>query len=245
MTAPVRTCPACHTPLPEEAQFCLSCGAATPTEPAVPARTVVTAASNVGRVRAALADRYRVERVLGEGGMATVYLAEDLKHRRKVAVKVMHPELAATLGADRFLQEVHPKLRPVEMAVNGILLAGTCQAPMNIEETLSAAAAAASKAAILLSREAVELDPFVAQVDAEQCMGCDRCLPECAYTGALVKEAGNGKPVRRVQVNPGLCVGCGACVAVCPTRAIDLKGWTLDQSDAMVDVLVAAVPVAG
>jgi heterodisulfide reductase subunit A len=147
-------------------------------------------------------------------------------------------------GADRFLQEVHPKLRPVEVAVNGILLAGTCQAPMNIEETLSAAAAAASKAAILLSREVVELDPFVAAVDAERCNGCDRCLPECAYTGALVKETAqsNGEPVQKVRVNPGLCVGCGACVAVCPTRALDLKGWTLDQFDAMVDGLVAGVP---
>jgi heterodisulfide reductase subunit A len=151
------------------------------------------------------------------------------------------------VGADRFLQEVHPKLRPVELAVNGILLAGTCQAPMNIEETLSAASAAASKAAILLSREVVELDPFVAEVAAERCIGCDRCLPECAYTGALVKETAgrDGEAVRKVSVNPGLCVGCGACVAVCPTRALDLKGWTLDQFDAMVDGLVAAVPSAG
>src|SRR6188474_934409 len=68
----------------------------------------------------ALADRYRIERVLGEGGMATVYLAEDIKHHRKVAVKVMRPEMAATLGADRFLREVeiaaqlsHPHILPV------------------------------------------------------------------------------------------------------------------------------------
>jgi serine/threonine protein kinase/Tfp pilus assembly protein PilF len=54
----------------------------------------------------ALADRYKVERPLGHGGMATVYLAEDLKHRRKVAVKVLRPELAAALGADRFLREI-------------------------------------------------------------------------------------------------------------------------------------------
>ncbi|HEX9165767.1 MAG TPA: protein kinase [Gemmatimonadales bacterium] len=72
------------------------------------------------RLTAALADRYRVERELGAGGMATVYLAEDLKHRRKVAVKVMRPELAATLGAERFLREVeiaaqlnHPHILPM------------------------------------------------------------------------------------------------------------------------------------
>src|SRR5437763_2178587 len=55
----------------------------------------------------ALADRYRIERELGQGGMATVYLAEDLKHQRKVAIKVLRQELAASLGADRFLREVH------------------------------------------------------------------------------------------------------------------------------------------
>jgi serine/threonine-protein kinase len=120
MTAPARACPACRTPLPEEAQFCLRCGAATPTEPGVPARTTATGAVEMAKVRTALASRYRIERVLGEGGMATVYLAEDLKHRRKVAVKVMRPELAATLGADRFLREIeiaarmsHPHVLPV------------------------------------------------------------------------------------------------------------------------------------
>ncbi len=58
------------------------------------------------RLSTALADRYRIERRLGEGGMATVYLAEDLKHKRKVAVKVLRPELAAVLGAERFVQEI-------------------------------------------------------------------------------------------------------------------------------------------
>ena len=88
--------------------------------------------------------------------------------------------LKLPVGADRFLQEVHPKLRPVETAVNGVLLAGTSQAPMDIEETLSAAGAAAVKAAIPLSRDVVELDPFVAEVDAEKCTGCESCFPECA-----------------------------------------------------------------
>ena len=71
------------------------------------------------RLAAALADRYRIERELGHGGMATVYLAHDLRHDRKVAVKVLKPELAAVLGADRFLAEIkvtanlqHPNLLP-------------------------------------------------------------------------------------------------------------------------------------
>src|SRR6188768_4342025 len=58
------------------------------------------------RLNAALADRYRIERELGSGGMATVYLAEDLRHHRQVAIKVLKPELAAVIGAERFLAEI-------------------------------------------------------------------------------------------------------------------------------------------
>ncbi len=72
------------------------------------------------RLSTALADRYQIERHLGEGGMATVYLAEHLKHKRKVAVKVLRPELAAVLGAERFVQEItttanlqHPHILPL------------------------------------------------------------------------------------------------------------------------------------
>ena len=62
--------------------------------------------SGTERLAAALADRYRIERELGQGGMATVYLARDLRHQREVALKVLHPELAAVLGAERFLNEI-------------------------------------------------------------------------------------------------------------------------------------------
>ena len=61
----------------------------------------------LAHLRAALADRYRIDRALGEGGMATVYLAHDLKHQRSVAIKVLRQDVAATLGAERFLREIH------------------------------------------------------------------------------------------------------------------------------------------
>ena len=74
----------------------------------------------VDRLKTGLADRYAIEREIGAGGMATVYLAEDLKHHRKVAVKVLRPELAATIGAERFLREIeiaaglnHPHIVPL------------------------------------------------------------------------------------------------------------------------------------
>ncbi len=74
----------------------------------------------VSRLNAALEGRYRIERELGEGGMATVYLADDIKHERKVALKVLKPELAAVVGAERFLAEIkttanlqHPHILPL------------------------------------------------------------------------------------------------------------------------------------
>ena len=147
--------------------------------------------------------------------------------------------LKLPVGTDRFLQEVHPKLRPVEPSVNGVLLAGASQGPKDVTEATASASAAAAKAVALLGRGHVDLDPFVAHVDATLCQGHGVCVAECPYPGAIeMMEYEDGR--RRAVVNPALCVGCGACVAVCPERAIDLAGWTLDQYDAMVDAIVAA-----
>ena len=146
--------------------------------------------------------------------------------------------LKLPVGADRFLQEVHPKLRPVELAVNGVFVAGTSQGPKDITEAVASASAAAAKATALLSAGHVELDPFLAHVDAMRCEGNGACVAECAYPGAVeVHDYPDGS--KRAIVNPALCSGCGACVAVCPTRAIDLAGWTLDQYEAMVDAILA------
>jgi len=145
------------------------------------------------------------------------------------------------VGADRFLQEVHPKLRPVELSVAGILLAGTCQSPMDTGEACNGASSAAVKASSLLGRGYVELDPFVAEVDVEKCTGTGACVKACLREEALslVEMEVDGKKVRRAEVHPALCNGCGACVAVCPENAINVKGWTLKQYEAMVDMIVA------
>jgi heterodisulfide reductase subunit A len=147
-------------------------------------------------------------------------------------------------GPDRFLLEVHPKLRPVETAVNGIILAGSAQGPMNIQESVAAASAAASKVAILLGRGEVELEPFVAHVDAERCTGSGECVKVCAYEDAIFLEtvSVNGKPVQRAVVSPANCSGCGACVSACPNRAIDIQGYELNQYQAMVDAITADIP---
>jgi heterodisulfide reductase subunit A2 len=147
--------------------------------------------------------------------------------------------LKVSRGNDRFLLEAHPKLRPVETAVNGVVLAGTAQGPMNITESLAAASAAAAKVASLLGQGKVELPPFVASVDAEKCDGTGACIQACVYDGAITLEtfSVNGTEVRRAVVTPANCVGCGACVGVCPNRAIDVQAWTLAQYEAMVDAI--------
>ncbi len=152
--------------------------------------------------------------------------------------------LKISRGNDRFLLEVHPKLRPVETAVNGVILAGTAQGPMNIQESLTAASAAAAKVASLLGRGHVELPPFVASVNAEKCNGSGACVEVCLYEGAIAAQEfeENGKQIRRAVITPANCVGCGACVAVCPNNAIDVQGWTLAQYEAMVEAIGMDVP---
>jgi heterodisulfide reductase subunit A len=152
--------------------------------------------------------------------------------------------LKVSRGNDRFLLEAHPKLRPVEMAVRGIVLAGTAQGPMNIQESLSAASAAASKVAALLGQGRVELPPFVARVDVSKCDGTGACVEACQEEGAIRLQTfvENGRQVKRAVVTPANCTGCGACVGVCPNRAIDVQAWTLAQYEAMVDAIAMEYP---
>ncbi len=147
--------------------------------------------------------------------------------------------LKISRGNDRFLAEVHPKLRPVETAVPGVILAGTAQGPMTVQESCAAASAAAAKVSTLLSLGMVELEPFVAVVDLEKCTGTGDCVTVCNYEDAItVKDVElNGKMVKRAVVSPANCTGCGCCVSACPNQAVEVQGWTIPQYDAMLDAI--------
>ena len=153
--------------------------------------------------------------------------------------------LKISRGADRFLAEVHPKLQPVETAVRGIVLAGTAQGPMNIQESQLAASAAAAKVTSLLGKGQVGIPPFVARVDEAKCTGTGACVEICPEEGAIKMQTftENGLEVKRPVVIPANCTGCGACVGVCPNRAIDVQSWTLGQFEAMVDAITMEIPV--
>jgi dienelactone hydrolase len=120
MNTDSRDCVACATPLPPEARFCLNCGAATPTEAGVLVSSEGELDEQLARLAVTLADRYAIERELGRGGMAVVYLATDRKLGRPVALKVLRPELAASIGSERFVREIeiaagltHPHILPL------------------------------------------------------------------------------------------------------------------------------------
>ena len=142
-----------------------------------------------------------------------------------------------------FLNEAHPKLRPVETNTAGIFLAGVCQGPKDIPDTVSQASAAASKVIGLLSHEQMATEPMIATVSEALCSGCLWCKPICPYQAIEAKtitEKIQGKVVSRevAAVNSGLCQGCGACTVACRDGAMNISGFTNDQLLAEVDELL-------
>jgi len=138
--------------------------------------------------------------------------------------------LHLTLSGDGFLLEAHPKLRPVDTFVNGIFIAGCCQGPKDIQDTVAQASAAASRAATILSQDELEIDPLIAMVDEDVCTGCGICVEVCPYEARTLNER-----KRIAEVNDALCTGCGSCIAACPSNASIHKNFTKKQLLNMVD----------
>ena len=147
--------------------------------------------------------------------------------------------LKLPMGSDGFFNEIHPKLRPVETVVDGVLIAGACQGPKNSSESVASGLAAVTQSAAILKKGVAELDPMVAQVNPAACTWCGKCEETCPYA-AVEKTEVDGREV--ALVNAAVCKGCGGCAPVCPEDAIDLRGYTDAQMRAMIENL-AEVPV--
>jgi len=153
-------------------------------------------------------------------------------------------KLAQTIGISYdkygFYNEAHPKLRPVEVSTAGIFLAGACQSPKDIPESVSMASAAAAKSLVLFGSDVLEREPTVAHVNDSVCAGCFYCQKVCAYNAIEKKEIRDrhGNLIRTIAyVNSGLCQGCGTCNAVCPSKAVELIGFNDEQIYAEINAL--------
>ena len=148
--------------------------------------------------------------------------------------------LKLPLGSDGFFNEIHPKLRPVETVVGGVLIAGACQGPKSSSESVASGLAAVTQSAAILRKGFAELDPLVATVNTDACTACGKCLEACPY-GAIGMTSLDGREVAAISETG--CKGCGGCVPICPEDAIDLRGYTdaqvRDQIDRLLEVPVA------
>jgi heterodisulfide reductase subunit A len=156
-------------------------------------------------------------------------------------------DLARKLGVStdeyNWFSEAHPKLKPVEVLTAGIYLAGACQYPKDIPDSVAQASGAASKVVGLFAKPNIQSEPTTAEVNETTCAACLLCKEVCPYTAidskVLTDRAGN--PIKTVaSVNEGLCHGCGTCVAACRSASIQLKGFKDNQLIAEIDALAYA-----
>jgi len=148
-------------------------------------------------------------------------------------VKELAKKLKISTDAHGFITEAHVKLRPVETLTAGIFLTGCAQGPKDIPETVAQAGGAASRAAVILSKPELEIDPLISAVDEEICAGCGLCVEVCSYNARELNEIN-----KVAEVNEALCVGCGACIVACPSNASIHKNFTRKQILRMVDEIL-------
>lgn len=200
--------------------------------------------------------RGRVSKIYQNGDKLVVRGEDTLLGQQcevEVDMVVLATAMVPSLGSDKISQivgfssdkdgwfsESHPKLKPVETNTAGVFLAGACQGPKDVPDTVSQASAAAAKAIILLAKEKLATNPKIASVDESMCHGCMNCKSICPYKAIsekVITERGHGQIIERTvsSVNPGQCQGCGACTSECRSGALNLRGFTNKQLLAEVD----------
>lgn len=128
------------------------------------------------------------------------------------------------VGKEGFFLEAHMKLRPVDFQTDGLFLTGLAHFPKTLEETIVQAQAASGRAGIILSKDYIESEPYIAVIDEEKCSGCHVCIALCPYNAISFDHE---KEVARID--EALCKGCGACVGACPSKAIVQKHFRDEQ----------------
>jgi len=128
---------------------------------------------------------------------------------------------------DGFFLEAHMKLKPVDFATSGVFLCGKAHSPKYIEECITQASAAAARALTILSKDKLESEAVVSEVNEDLCSGCGFCIESCPYEAIELKDG-------KAYINAALCKGCGSCVTTCPSGAIDQKGFKTNQISAMI-----------
>jgi heterodisulfide reductase subunit A len=162
--------------------------------------------------------------------------------RPQPGVQTLAQKLSVSTDEHGFINEAHPKLRPVETNTAGVFIAGACQAPRDIPDSVAMASAAAAKVLGLLSVAELEREPAVATVMEDTCIGCMSCRRVCPYGAVETKDilGRDGAVIRTVaEVNPGVCQGCGTCQAVCLSKSIELATFTDEQIYAEIEALAA------
>lgn len=139
-------------------------------------------------------------------------------------------------GTEGFFLERHPKLAPVSTFTEGVYIAGCCQGPRDIPDTVAQAGAAAAEALALIDRGHILQEPNTAHVLAD-CSGCKSCLPLCPYTAISFDEA-----THQAVINEALCKGCGTCVAACPSGSIGQHLFEDDEVFSEIAGLLAPDP---
>jgi len=135
--------------------------------------------------------------------------------------------LHISYDAKNYLVQAHPKLRPVETAMDGIVIAGCAIAPTDIPESVAEGSAAASNVLILFSQDAIDAEPMTSVVDVTKCTGCLLCQQVCPFQAVETQTLRDGRTVS--SINESVCKGCGICVAACRPGAIKLRGFSDQQ----------------
>ncbi|MDD5689188.1 MAG: hydrogenase iron-sulfur subunit, partial [Caldisericia bacterium] len=131
-------------------------------------------------------------------------------------------------SADGFLQEAHPKFRPVDTLIDGVFIAGCAQGPKDIPDSVAQGSASASRAMRLMNKGVFEIEPIIAFVHNDICDGCGLCINSCPLKAISIE---NGK----AKINEVICKGCGMCIADCPNDALDLRYYTNKQLMEQID----------